>query len=301
MVIIPHDHRLSVNYRRVRNWYVAELRAAECLYYLRVGGYLSSRCSLQNPHNWWKLAKRACGLGTDGVIPPLPSGGKLFVSSADKAACLNAVFAAQCSAPSSSCQPQIVSLDCSQFSFNPPDVTSVFKKLSSLNARKASGADNVSNFLLKDCATGLAKPLCHISNLSLSSGIFPSGWKKAVIQPVYKHKGERGCPQNYRPIALLPSVSKVCEQFVREQLLTHAAVANALPDEQFGFLPGRSTVWQLLQVLDDWERALDNGESIHACFLDIAKAFDRVDHRLLLIKLRSIGVSGPWPGLKVIC
>ena len=166
------------------------------------------------------------------------------MSSADKAACLNAVFVAQCSAASSSCQPQIVSLDCSQFSFNPLDVT-IFKKLFSLNAWKASGADDVSNFLLKECAAGLVKPLSHLQLISLSSGIFPSGWKKAVIQPVSKHKGERSYPQNYRLIALLPSVSKVCEQFVREQLLTHAAVANALPDEQFGFLPGRFTVWQL--------------------------------------------------------
>ena len=66
---------------------------------------------------------------------------------------------------------------------------------------------------------------------------------------------------------------------------------NAIPDEQFGFLPGRSTLWQLLQVLEGWQHALDVGGTIHALFLDVAKAFDRVDHGLLLSKLRSAGLG----------
>ena len=66
-------------------------------------------------------------------------------------------------------------------------------------------------------------------------------------------------------------------------MLIIATSTEALPDEQFGFLPGRSTVWPLLQVLEDWESALDSGKHIHACFLDIAKAFDRVDHNLFSV------------------
>ena len=116
------------------------------------------------------------------------------------------------------------------------------RQLASLSPCKASGHDDVSNRQLKECATGLAEPLCHIFNLWLSSGVYPQCWKKAVVQPVYKRKGECTCPQSYRSIALLPCVSKVFERLVREQLLTHTVAAKALPDEQFGVLPGRSTI-----------------------------------------------------------
>ena len=101
-----------------------------------------------------------------------------------------------------------------------------------------------------------------------------------------------GIQQHYRPITLLPCASKVFESFVRDQLQMHCLENAAIPDEQFGFLPERSTVWQLLSTIDDWEETLDNGDRVHACFLDMAKAFDKVNHDLLLHKLRS--VSTHW-------
>ena len=146
--------------------------------------------------------------------------------------------------------------------------------------------------MLKECSSGLARPLSHIFNLSLSLGVFPSQWKIAVIQPIYKRKGSRNDLKLYRPIALLPCVSKVLESIVCEQLLAHCFSTDCIPDEQFGFLPKRSTVWQLLTILEEWEQTLDEGGHVHACFLDVAKAFDRVDHGLLLQKLSSIGLTG---------
>ena len=129
-------------------------------------------------------------------------------------------------------------------------------------------------------------------NLYLAEGVYPSTWKTAIVQPVYKQKGERCNPKNYRPIALLPSVSKVFEHFVHKQLLEHCMEIKAIPDCQFGFLPKRSTVWQLLEVVNDWEEAIDKGHTIQTYFVDVAKAFDRVDHRLLLQKLPGIGILG---------
>ena len=139
--------------------------------------------------------------------------------------------------PAKGCHPELSTISSTFL-----DLVTVSHKLASLSPCKASGHDDMSNRLLKECATGLAEPLCHIFNLSISSGVYPQCWKKAVIQPVYKRKGERTCPQSYRPIALLPCVSKVFERLVGEQLLRHTVAAKALPDEQFGVLPGRSTI-----------------------------------------------------------
>ena len=82
---------------------------------------------------------------------------------------------------------------------------------------------------------------------------------------------------NYWSIALLSAVCKVFESLVKKQLLDFCVNEALIPDNQSGFLPGRSTTWQLLSILDDWQVFLDTGKSVHALFLDVSKAFDRVD------------------------
>ena len=166
------------------------------------------------------------------------------------------------------------------------------KTLAALDCSKSPGVDCLHNRVLKECASTLVRPLTFIFNLSLQSATFPCRWKSAIIQPIFKNRGDRSSPSSYRPIALLSAVSKVLERLEREQLLEHCFAVNAIPACQFGFLPKRSIIWQLLAMLEDWEDALDNGNTVHSCFLDVAKAFDRVDHALLLAKLKSIGVDG---------
>ena len=100
-----------------------------------------------------------------------------------------------------------------------------------------------------------------------------------------------GTAPHYRPIALLPNLSKVLESIIRKQLLQHCLKESCLPDCQFGFIPQRSTVWQLFSVMEDWSEIIDCGQAVHALFIDETKAFDRVDHGLLLLKLASIGVQ----------
>ena len=291
--LLNKDHRLSVLFRKVRNWYVSELRFAENNYFLDLSRTLSRRELLQSPHHWWKTAKRACGLSTSDVIPTLFANGETSISATERANCLNSAFAAQCSAPAAqtpSVHPK--QLSSQSFTFAEIPLLDVFKQLSSLNVWKSPGLDGICHRLLKSCAATVAAPLCFIFNLSLQQGRFPTSWKQAVVQPVHKQGKERSNPVSYRPIALLSSLAKVFERLVHAQLLTHCLTNNIIPDEQFGFLPKRSTSWQLLSIVDDWERALDERKTIHACFLDVAKAFDRVDHGLLLHKLASIGVTG---------
>ena len=288
--LVEHHH-LRVAYRKVRNWYTAELRNAERLYYLRLTDDISTKELIRKPNRWWARAKAACGLRGHDPIPPLQANGKAHITAWDRAECLIKSFSAQCSAASLGQPfPHLDYAQCS-FVFEPVAVSDVYKSLSRLDPSKAAGTDGVSNRLLRSCASALAELPCHIFNLSLVKSVFPLSWKSTVVQPIYKQKGDRSVPTNYWPIALLPCVSKVLEGFVRKQLLSYCLENDLIPDEQYGFLPKRSATWQLLAVLDQWEKALDEGHCVHACFLDVAKAFDRVDHDRLLSRLSSLGVQ----------
>ena len=133
--------------------------------------------------------------------------------------------------------------------------------------------DNLSQLVLKECALEIAVPLAYIINLSLSSGVFPSEWKLAVIQPVSKRKGDPSNPHNYRPIFLLSCVGEVCESRVKKQLLSFCFVNDIIPDEQFAFLPKRSADWQLLLLLSAWHDALNSGKSVQHSFFECGEGF----------------------------
>ena len=128
-------------------------------------------------------------------------------------------------------------------------------------------------------------------NMLLSQGSFPAAvWKSAIVTPILKAGKNASLRQSYRPVALLSCLSKVLERLVHDQLSSFRLESKALPDDQFVFRSGRSAEWQLLSVVERWHRALDQRHLIHAVFLDVAKAFDRVDHRLLLQSFYSLGV-----------
>ena len=292
---LVESHPILVSYRRVRNWYVKELRFAQRAYYRRASDSLSSTELSRRPHHWWNQVKLLCGMKGRDQLPTLvdTDTGHVCTTSVRKAEVLNSHFARQCSAQAREAEyfPALLPTSKPQFEFQQINPSEVVRHLASLNTWKASGMDKISNLLLKECRTCLGKPLCYIFNLSLKERRFPCEWKKAVIQPLLKQKGDRSLPGSYRPIALLSNVSKVFESLIHAQLLKHCLENSCLPEEQFGFLPKRSTVWQLLTILEDWHKALDRGDTVHALFVDVAKAFDRVDHGLLLLKLASIEIG----------
>ena len=131
---------------------------------------------------------------------------------------------------------------------------------------------------MKETADQISPSLTRSFNKSLRLGIFPGDWKLANIVPIFK-KGKRDSVENYCPISLLPVISKVLERCVLAGLRDH--ISHLISPEQHGFLAGRSCVTQLTSVLHYIGGQLDAGKQIDIIYLDMSKAFDKVDHTKL--------------------
>ena len=164
-------------------------------------------------------------------------------------------------------------------------------KLEKLNIYKSMGPDGIHPRLLKELAIPLSKPLAKIFNKSLMECQLPDDWKQATVSAIYK-KGSRNKAGNYRPVSLTCILCKVMEGCIRDQKVDHITANDLFSNSQFGFIKGRSTGLQLLNVMDLWTKALDNSLSIDTIYLDFMKAFDTVPHRRLVHKLAAYGITG---------
>ena len=156
---------------------------------------------------------------------------------------------------------------------------------------KSEGPDGMHPRLLKELASELCIPFKMLFDKTLIEGKLPSSWKNAEVKPIFK-KGDKASPGNYRPISLTSIVSKIFEGFIRDALVKHLKMNNLLSNHQFGFCAGRSCVTQLLNTIADWIRLLEDDEPIDCVYLDLQKAFDKVPHARLLVKLKGYGVDG---------
>ena len=166
----------------------------------------------------------------------------------------------------------------------------ILSLLSSLNARKATGADGISAKMLKLTGSSIVNSLVKLFNLSLKSGIFPSDWKFARVVPIPKG-GNHQSPSNYRPISILPIISKLLQKHVHNLLFQHLSNNCPLSPNQWGFTEGKSTTTALLSFTHECQEALDNRGEVCSVFFDLCKAFDSVPHQPLLHKLFHLQVN----------
>ena len=163
--------------------------------------------------------------------------------------------------------------------------------IKSLKSKTTRGIYNLSSTLVKFIAMEISIPLTHIFNLSIKHGIFPSYFKIARVVPIFK-AGSPDHLNNYRPISCLPTLSKIFEKLVAKQLTDYLINNELLYKFQFGFQSGNSTVHPLLHIVKFITEAWNNNEFAVAIFLDLQKAFDLVNHDILLVKLQSLGICG---------
>ena len=242
------------------------------------------------PKRFWSFLK-AVKLSR-GLPPILFFRGKTATTSKDKANLLNDCFGSKFSVPSDPRVPLPVCKDLGLSSFNSltVSVTRVACLLSALDRSKACGADNLSGFILRECADVLATPLSVIFNKCLRSGVFPTRWKDATVIPVHK-KGPHDQAGNYRSVSLLPIVSKVFEKILCDSLARH--ISPAISSSQHGFVRGRSCVTNLSEFMFHATSALQSKSQLEVIYTDFSSAFQSVDHRFLLHKLKtSFGISG---------
>ncbi len=170
--------------------------------------------------------------------------------------------------------------------FSIPKITTsqVSTYLKKLDTTKSAGIDGIGPRILKLAADVVAPSIATLINKSINSGQFPSKMKEARVFPIHKG-GSKTDPSNYRPISVLPTVSKIIERHVNNHLVGFLNKYDLIQPNQSGFREKHSCQMTLIKLVDEWTKHIDDGMVVGSIFLDFKKAFDMVDHQILINKL----------------
>ena len=174
---------------------------------------------------------------------------------------------------------------------SPVSKNEILEIVNNLKDKKSAGHDGIDNYLLKKIITSIVDPLTHLLNFSITSGLVPKNMKIAKVIPIFK-KGDKQEVNNYRPISLLTGISKILERIIYTRLINFLQINDIFSNFQFGFRKKHSTSHALLTFIEKVTQAIDNHSHMLGIFLDFSKAFDTIDHKILLKKVYNYGIRG---------
>lgn len=273
----PSDSQCHEQFRAVRADVKRMSRKLKAAYLTRVFKSNSS-----NPRATWKTLNSLTGRNRQHCAPA--------VTPVELAHQFQSVVTDVCR-PAELEQPNGPDSQASLTDFAPTTPEDVQKLLSRVNINKATGSDGIPASFLHRCAHVLAPSLTFLINQSLCTGTVPQVLKRADVRPLFKG-GDTTISKNYRPVSLLPIVSKLLEKVVQEQLRSHLERHHALPPCQFAYRNNHSTEDALVLAHDRFLEAKDNGMHTGLVLVDMSKAFDKVRHDVLIRDLHECGVGG---------
>ena len=239
-----------------------------------------------NPKKWWDSIKQLSGQSKSTSLSKMVINGST-VSGLEMAEIINASF----NKVNADMQPLLfdgipVQLTPDEFIISPGAVDT---SLLAINERKSIGPDNIPNWVLKECTSVICSPVASIFNASVKQGTVPSLWKCADVVPIAKISKPMSVDSDLRPISLTTTLSKVLEDFVFGWL--RPIIMPQLDTRQFGGIKNSSTTHVLVRVIHEWLQAAETPKAIiRACLIDFSKAFDRIDHNILIRKLQLLNV-----------
>ena len=173
----------------------------------------------------------------------------------------------------------------------PVTETEVFNVVNKFTNKTSKGYDDIDMTLLKNVIHVILYPIVLMCNKSLESGVFPDSMKTAKVIPLFK-KGDPQDFSNYRPVSLLPQFSKILEKVFNNRLMSFVDSHSILNNGQYGFRNGHSTSSAILELLEELTNGIEKSKSTIGVFIDLKKAFDTIDHNILIKKLEFYGIRG---------
>lgn len=297
----PYDQITSNYYKRYRNMCCNVIRKAKEIYYSE-----KIKESNNNPKKLWEILREATNsqtkkekqsinkLSIDGRIVETTKNPKLIADHVNNFFInIGPNLASQI--PQSEITRSTETEDQAnnkniKFLFQTISKEEILRTIKSLKNTSSAGPDEITTKILKILSSEITLPLEYLINLSITQGYFPSNLKQSIVIPIYK-SGNKSDTNNYRPITLLNSLSKVFENLINAQLLKFVVSHKILSENQYGFQKNKSTSDAIASVTDFIVKSLDKGKKCISIFLDLSKAFDTISHVKLIQKLEKIGIT----------